>query len=160
MRVSLTLPIRLVSEANAHEHWRNRQKRAKAQRTSAWAHVRSQLAYPNVVALPAVVEITRIAPRALDSDNAVGSAKHIRDGIAEALGLDDRDPRVTWVVHQERGAPRYYGVRIEISATPIPLTESRTHVAGNGAEGGVDPRKVPRNKSASGDRARDSEGRK
>ena len=161
--ISFTIPgLVLVSEANSHQHWRLRQKRAKAQKTSAWAHTRHQIVWrrPNAVQLPATVTITRIAPRMLDSDNAVGSAKHVRDGIAEALGIDDSSPLVAWEVRQERGAPRYYSVRIEISPTPDPLTESRTQVAGNGAEGEVDPRKVPRNKSASGDCARSNNPRK
>lgn len=109
--------LRLVSEANAHEHWRARQKRAKHQRAVAAAAIR-----PAILAgkwtLPLRVTIVRIAPRALDDDNAVGSAKHVRDGIADALerlGVkSDRDPRVTWDVKQERGLPREYAVRIEI----------------------------------------------
>lgn len=111
--IVVTLPIRLVSEANAHEHWRTRQKRAKAQREAAYVATKSAIARA-VVRLPATVTITRIAPSMLDSDNAVGSAKHIRDGIADALGINDRDPAVTWVVRQERGAPRQYAVRVEV----------------------------------------------
>ena len=26
-----------------------------------------------------------------------------RDGVADAMGIDDRDPRVQWVTDQERG---------------------------------------------------------
>jgi hypothetical protein len=106
--------LQLVSEANAHTHWRQRQKRAKAQRLLA-----SRVLGPRVAAvkpqLPLAVTITRIAPRPLDSDNAVGSAKHVRDGVADALGINDGDPRVTWVVRQERGAPKTYAVRVEVT---------------------------------------------
>jgi len=40
--------------------------------------------------------------------------KHPRDAIAEALGIDDRDPRVLWEYAQERGGVGVYGVRVEI----------------------------------------------
>lgn len=51
----------------------------------------------------AVVRIVRVATRQLDSDNAASAAKSVRDGVADALGVDDRDPRVVWLVDQERG---------------------------------------------------------
>lgn len=111
--VVVTLPIRLVSEANAHEHWRSRQRRAKAQREAAYVLIRYALSH-SPVAIPATVTITRIAPNMLDSDNCVGSAKHVRDGIADALGVNDRDPRVTWVVRQERGRSKEYAVKVVI----------------------------------------------
>lgn len=51
----------------------------------------------------AVVRIVRVAPRVLDDDNAASAAKSVRDGVAAALAVDDRDPRVVWLVDQERG---------------------------------------------------------
>lgn len=67
-----------------------------------------------------VVTITRISPGTLDSDAVPASAKHIRDGVADALGINDNDPRVTWEYRQEKGARAKagthagWGVRIEI----------------------------------------------
>lgn len=58
-----------------------------------------------------VVRLVRVAPRQLDSDNAASAAKSVRDGVADALGVDDRDPRVVWLVDQERGQAR---VRVEL----------------------------------------------
>jgi hypothetical protein len=60
-----------------------------------------------------VVTITRIGPRQLDSDNAVGSAKHVRDQVAACLGLDDGDKRLTWNVEQAKGP---FGVKIRIES--------------------------------------------
>lgn len=57
-----------------------------------------------------VVHVIRRAPRLLDSDNLVSSAKALRDGIADGLGVNDRDPRVEWVVSQEKGEA---AVRVE-----------------------------------------------
>lgn len=113
--ITFALPLKLVSEANAHQHWRVRQKRAKAQRHLAWAHVCSWGDRVRLKLVPCTVTIIRVAPREIDSDNLVGSAKHVRDGIADALGINDRDPRVEWIVRQEKGPPKTYAVRIEIA---------------------------------------------
>lgn len=120
--VCLTIPVRLVSEANAHEHWRVRQKRAKEQRglavMMATGPVLSADASGHVGAGERlVVTLTRVAPYPLDTDNAVGAAKHIRDGIADALGINDRSPLVEWRYGQRKpkaGEPKYgVDVRIE-----------------------------------------------
>lgn len=105
-------PIRLVSEANVSgsQDWRVRHRRAKSQRAAVAMLVR-ELVKP---ALPCVVTLTRIAPNMLDSDNAQSAPKHCRDELAAWIGVDDRDPRVTWVVKQERGGVREYGVRVEV----------------------------------------------
>lgn len=116
--VTITLPIRTVSEANAHEFWRVRQKRAKQQRGITALMCRGllrNLRADEFDALPALdVRMIRIASRELDSDNLPSSMKHCRDGVADAFGIDDRDPRVTWHYAQERGAPKEYAVRIEV----------------------------------------------
>lgn len=145
--VEVVLPIRLVSEANAHEHWRGRHKRAKAQRWAATIATKSAIRGASV-APPAVVTITRIAPRALDSDNAVGSAKHVRDGVADALGINDRDPRIEWRVAQEKAPPNTYAVCVEIRwsvescATKGALSMIESAIAtGQDSPGPVDRRK-------------------
>ena len=113
--VCALLPIRLVSEANAHAHWRLRQRRAKDQRQTVGRFVRAQL--PRTLPDRLVVYITRIAPCGLDSDNLAGSCKHARDGIADALGIDDRDPRVEWRYRQAypaKGAADKYALAVLI----------------------------------------------
>ncbi len=63
---------------------------------------------------PLVVTMTRVAPSSgLDSDNMVGSMKHVRDAIAGVLGIDDKDARVEWRVNQCRGP---WAVEIRINA--------------------------------------------
>lgn len=64
------------------------------------------------------VRIVRIGPRKLDSDNCAGACKHVRDGIADAIGIDDGDPRYTWIYDQEKG--REYSVRITVTIDLIP----------------------------------------
>ncbi len=137
--ISVTLPLRLVSEANSHTHWRIRQRRAASQHAAVgmalWLEIvarlqrggaereaaRFAMGDPRIMrdmfrATSLVTTITRIAPCKLDSDNAVGAAKHVRDAVAKVLGVDDRDERVEWRVEQRKGGVREYAVRIDIEA--------------------------------------------
>ena len=102
--------LRLVSELNQHEHFRVRAKRAQDHHAIVGSTLR--VMGGAVVPLPCRVAVTRVAARALDvGDNLQSSAKHVRDAVAEWLGIDDRDPRVEWSVAQEKGP---YGVRVEV----------------------------------------------
>lgn len=122
--------LRLVSLANLREHWTTRSTRARKHRGEAYDAARlSRVGC--VPTLPMVVTITRIAPRELDTDNLAISAKSVRDGIADALGVDDKDKRVTWLYTQSRGAPKAYAVRVDIEcmgdvACPPPKPKTRT----------------------------------
>jgi hypothetical protein len=104
-------PLRTQSALNLREHWRVRAKRVKAERIAAFTYtpawVRSQL--------PVVIRLVRIAPRELDTDNLAASFKGVRDGIADRLGIDDRDDRVHWHYAQQRGKPKEYAVRVEVT---------------------------------------------
>jgi hypothetical protein len=105
--IALTIPgVRLVSEANAHEHHWNRVRRVTAQHATVGLVLRARRPPP----VPCEVRVMRLAPASLDTDNLQGSAKHVRDAVAAWLGIDDRDPRVSWHVGQERS--KTYGVRI------------------------------------------------
>lgn len=109
--IVVTLPLRLVSLANRREHWAQRSGRAKLQRkTASWALRMFTVPEPQ----PLDIEITRIAPRPLDSDNLAISAKHVRDGVADWLGIDDGHPLLLWAYSQERGSPHHYSCRVRI----------------------------------------------
>jgi hypothetical protein len=80
------------------------------------------------LALPVVVTITRVAPRPFDDDNLAASGKHVRDGIADALRIDDRSPLVTWRYAQRRGPAKTYAIEIRIEpredfVTPMRLVD-------------------------------------
>ena len=107
MKVTVWLPIRTVSEMNARENWRTRAKRAKMQRGMA----RCMCARYGAVLLRAI-RLVRVSPRELDDDNLRASFKHIRDGVADAFGVDDR--HLLWEYDQEKGEPKQYAVRIEL----------------------------------------------
>lgn len=106
------LGMRLVNPTNEHAHWRVRSARAKEQRQQA--KVRTQAAGGHLLAGPYVVRITRRGPGRLDSDSLPPSGKHVRDGIADALGIDDGDDRqAVWTYAQERA--RVWSVVVEIT---------------------------------------------
>lgn len=108
--LAFVLPLRLTTLGNAKEHWRTKAARARSQRDVTALVLRSLGPPPTVDGL--TVTMTRVAPNGLDDDNAVGCFKHCRDQIAQWLGIDDGDPRVTWKVEQAREAPRTYGARV------------------------------------------------
>lgn len=108
----LKLPIRVVSEANAHAHWRSRQTRAKQQRYEVgWAWVAARL--PRGTGIPARVRLVRYGHKELDGDNLSGSFKHVRDEVANLLGFDDHEKAVVWTYEQELA--KGYGIRIEVT---------------------------------------------
>lgn len=107
MNVTVTIPLRTYSTMNGREHWGAKARRAKQERTLAHFHC------PRGLVPPMTVILTRIAPRALDTDNLAASFKAIRDGIADRIGINDRDSRVRWVYEQRTGNPRQYAVQMD-----------------------------------------------
>lgn len=120
MRLSFFVPVKTVSEANAHEHWRKRQKRAKEQRSTTQL-VASSTARAALIPLPLVVTLTRVSKGTLDDDNLQSALKHVRDGIADWLLVNDRrSDLVKYEYAQERG--KEVGVRVEVRR----MQEART----------------------------------
>ena len=113
--VMLSVPVRVMSEANERVHWAVRRRRFNKQAEAvedAWdssplIRMRSGTAH---MYLPATVILTHVG-RQMDTDNLEGAFKGIRDRLAEILGLDDADGRVSWHYNQYPGKP---GVRITI----------------------------------------------
>jgi hypothetical protein len=109
--------MRLPSTANLREHWAAKAKRASEHRAAA----RMVLGTRARGFVPAIVTLTRVAPRRLDDDNLAAAFKNIRDGVADAIGVDDRDPRITWLYEQTAGN---YAVRISLQGGDA-ATEAR-----------------------------------
>lgn len=114
---TLTMSLRIQSEANMREHWTTKAKRVKTQR-SVVGHAlwfRELVLKRPRPELPVRVRFTRLAARMLDSDNLCGGFKACRDEVASWLGVNDNDPRVTWEYGQAKG--KGYACRIEIVET-------------------------------------------
>lgn len=113
--ISLSIPVKLVSEANMREHWAIKRKRNKQhQMTVTYALAGLKRDIP---AFPVRVIMTRVGVRKLDPDNLAGSFKHVQDGIAKVLGCDDGDEtKVTWEYRQRKGVPKEYSMDLIIQA--------------------------------------------
>lgn len=118
--VDITIPLRLVSEANRATtlHWRHRHRRAKEQREIVGMVLGAKLRALGLKSqslIPCIVTMTRIGPRQFDVDNSVSAFKHPQDSIAQILGVDDREnDKVQWRYEQRKGMPKEYALRIVI----------------------------------------------
>lgn len=106
----------VTARTNAHIHWRKRHATDQEDR----AHGRQLVEYrgPSVLGggrwvwtlgeyiLAAGgrihVEFTRLSTATCDDDNLPSAFKAVRDGIAEALGIDDGSDRYAWSYGQRR----------------------------------------------------------
>ena len=116
MTFTFSLPLRLVSTLNVQEHWAKRAKRTKLHRQAGRL---GMLPFLGLVMRPSAshpmrVTLTRVAPRRLDSDNLSASCKALRDGIADALRVDDGSPWVQWCYGQREGKPKEYAVTVDV----------------------------------------------
>ncbi len=112
--MTIEFPLRLISAANAHEHWRTRSGRVKKERLVVWAELKKVKLLPT---LPVSVKMTRVSPRMLDGDNLQSAFKAVRDEIAAAFKIDDNSVLIEWLYSQEKG--KEYRVRIEIESLKV-----------------------------------------
>lgn len=97
------IALETKSEANMHEHWSKRYKRAKRHCKIIWAKWKQ--VNPEV-SLPCTVILTRLGVRELDEDNLAYCFKAIRDQVADLIipglpkGKADGDKRIKWVYKQ------------------------------------------------------------
>ena len=114
--MQVSIPMRTWSEANLRGHWAKRARRVRKQRQAARLLVRAACnrADTSLLSGQITITLTRIAPRRLDSDNLSSSLKAVRDGVADAVGIDDGSERIDWLYAQGKGKPREYAVLVEI----------------------------------------------
>ena len=62
-----------------------------------------------------VVSMTRLSAGRLDGDGLQAALKSVRDGIADALGVNDGSVAVWWVYAQRRCKKGEFGVEVEIA---------------------------------------------
>ena len=108
------IPMKIISEANTHEHWTKSSKRHKMQQFLVRCEFRH---HEMKVQLPCNIKLTRLSARFLDSDNLQIAFKWIRDQIADCIlpglakGRADDDKRISWQYCQE--AADSQGIKIE-----------------------------------------------
>lgn len=137
-------PSRMVRAPSGHS------KRVKQHRWLAKHITLAKLtaAQRHMLANGCSCKLTRISPRRLfDASESLRSAlASVRDGVADALGIDDRDAEegglIAWTYEQDMGAPE---VLIELAPISFPdavdrMLRSKQRKAGTGI---LTPRPIP-----------------
>lgn len=110
------IDTRVLSEANRRDHWAARNRRfrdqAEALRAALMSSPFSAAKWPTV--LPVEITWTHVG-RTMDSDNLAGAFKGLRDALAQWFGIDDGDPRLTWLYAQRPGPA---GVELTVRSRP------------------------------------------
>jgi hypothetical protein len=111
----ISVPMRLISEANNRDHWRIKNKRKQKQQNQValeWLLMRPD------ITIPCEVHLIYYHKKLMDIDNFIISCKAVRDQIADCLipglakGRADDDPRITW--HYEQKIAKSYLLEIKI----------------------------------------------
>ena len=111
--ITITLPMRTVSEANVGDNRVGKIVAMKRKGVQRMIALHAATMNHAITMLPAIVTLTRKAPRLLDDDNLARSLKAVRDGVADAMGVDDGDvDAVEWLYEQV--IAKDYAVEIEI----------------------------------------------
>lgn len=95
----------VTARTNAHVHWRQRHAIDQEDRAHGRAIVLGQAGFARQLLKPGGrihVEFTRLSTATCDDDNLPSAFKAVRDGIAEALGIDDGSDRYAWSYGQRR----------------------------------------------------------
>ena len=108
---AVLIPVKTVPGLNAREAWRVRATRVKKERGTAKLAIGPKA---RTAPLPLIVTMTRVSAGELDSDNLQGALKGIRDGIADAYGVDDRTPLIEWRYAQRKCKRGVFGVIVEV----------------------------------------------
>lgn len=98
-----------ATAARSAERKRHRQK---ARESTRGALCLARLHAADVI--PCVVTLTRYSAGKMDTDGLAASQKGIRDGIADALGVNDGGPFVEWQYEQASCPKGVFGVRVRI----------------------------------------------
>lgn len=115
--IELVLPILVVSEPNLRGSRRSKIARTKAQRMAAWAAVHNLVSRTDRGNVTSVT-LMRYGVRLLDDDNLAGAFKAVRDGIADALGVNDG--KIPWHYDQQTSLLR--GIKISLHLPSMSTT--------------------------------------
>lgn len=107
--VWLSLPLRTWGPNGSHGHWSQQAKRRRDLKTATLLALRTEVGQVAPF-VPAVIVITRVGTRKMDTDNAAYACKGLRDGVAEWLGIDDGDERLTWIYKTRQS----FGFAVEV----------------------------------------------
>lgn len=110
----LPWPPRALSP-NARTHWRKKAPIAKAYKAACWALAKEAgMVVPGVEKIALWLDFYPPDRRARDDDNLIAAFKSGRDGLALALGIDDKRFRCFPYVQDQIGGY----VKVRITALP------------------------------------------
>ncbi len=97
------VPTKTVSEMNRIEHWGTKRRRASGQRQLA--KLCCDVSLPSPVARSIrngkhEIKLVRVGGKRMDDDNLASAMKHVRDGIADSVQVDDGSDRIKWKYDQ------------------------------------------------------------
>ena len=100
LSITITLPWpspKLTPNFKRRNHWSKYRKTAKAYRNTCFALTKEVLGRQRFATLD-LIEIEFFPPdlRGRDDDGMIGQFKNGRDGVAEAIGIDDKHWRPTY----------------------------------------------------------------
>jgi len=116
MKTSFNLNIKIsgLNKSARYQHWGKLAGIAKKQRTLAAIATSNQIVAGKIKSGSKYsVELTRFGKKKLDDDNIVGSLKHIRDGIADALGVNDGSDKIKFIYSQKQSNIYCLNISIE-----------------------------------------------
>lgn len=92
------IPLKTGRGLNNRETWRQTARRVANERSVTLL----AMGYPRRLQPGEAVQVTlvRVSRGHLDDDNNVGALKHVRDAVAQWLGIDDGSPRIRFLYGQ------------------------------------------------------------
>ena len=111
--IIFNLNIQGLNKSNRYSHWGKQAAAKKKQRALSCVKVANEMALGNLQKCSSYeVTFLRSGVRLLDDDNFIGGCKHIRDGIADALGIDDGSNKLRFIYLQTKGQRKFLQVNI------------------------------------------------
>lgn len=99
----LKLKVSGLNKSARYQHWGKLAGVAKTQRTMAAISTSNQIVSQKISSGEHyIVNLTRFGKKKLDDDNLIGSLKHVRDGIADALGVNDGSDKISFKYDQKQ----------------------------------------------------------
>lgn len=120
--MKVAIEIGVLNESNHRGSWGGRAERLGLARYHTKEKLKAALGRKPLRPV-LTVTLTRVAPgnQLLDNDGLVTSLKGARDGVADALHVDDKTKLIRWAYSQRKGD---WGIEVEVR----PSTEAEAHL--------------------------------
>src|SRR5690606_25258763 len=112
--VSWFVPVKTKNPLNSRQHWRKVYELGVEQKETTLMEAPKDIRWVT----PVIVILKRYycgAPCPSDDDGLAASLKHIRDGVAEVVGVDDGDKERFFVRCEEERVPHRNQVGVQVT---------------------------------------------